>query len=46
MSAKLDNLAMLERGKVVELGTHDELLAKNGKYAALVKHQMSSEGEQ
>ena len=41
-----DAIAMLERDKAVELGTNDELLVKNGKYVALVKNQVPSEGEQ
>lgn len=41
-----DAIAMLERGEVVELGTHDELIAKNGKYAKLVQHQMSAQEEE
>lgn len=40
-----DAIAMIERGRVVELGTHKELISKNGKYAALVKHQMSTESD-
>jgi len=31
-----DQIAYVEAGKVVELGTHSELLQKAGKYAALV----------
>lgn len=30
-----DRICVLERGEVVELGTHDELLARNGVYAGL-----------
>jgi ATP-binding cassette subfamily B protein len=26
---------LIESGAIAELGTHDELIAKNGKYAAL-----------
>jgi ATP-binding cassette subfamily B protein len=31
-----DRIAMLDRGRVVELGSHDELLALGGRYAELV----------
>ena len=32
--------AVLERGKLVELGRHDELLKQNGVYRRLVEHQV------
>jgi ATP-binding cassette subfamily B protein len=31
-----DRIAVLDRGRVVELGGHDELLAMGGRYAELV----------
>ena len=34
-----DRLLVLDKGKQVELGTHEELLEKNGTYANLVKMQ-------
>ena len=34
-----DEIVVLERGKVVERGTHDELLAKNGYYTKLVTNE-------
>ncbi|MBQ7721788.1 MAG: ABC transporter ATP-binding protein [Kiritimatiellae bacterium] len=34
-----DRLALIDGGKVAEIGTHDELLALNGRYASLVKAQ-------
>ena len=32
-----DQIAVLDRGRVVELGTHEELLLRGGRYAALVR---------
>jgi len=37
--AKLDRIVVLQDGKIVEDGTHAELLKKNGTYATLWKHQ-------
>lgn len=34
-----DEIIMLEYGKEIERGTHSELIAKDGKYAALVKSE-------
>ncbi|MEQ6167316.1 ABC transporter ATP-binding protein [Ekhidna sp. MALMAid0563] len=43
-SAKLaDKVVMLDDGKVVEQGTHDELLARNGAYKELHDKQLAGE---
>ena len=34
-----DRIYMLENGKVIEVGTHGELMAKNGKYADMFRKQ-------
>jgi len=34
-----DEIIVLDRGKVVERGTHDELYARNGAYTQLVTHE-------
>lgn len=37
--AALDRLIVLDKGQIIEQGTHNELLAKNGVYAHLWAHQ-------
>lgn len=37
--AKLDRIVVLSNGHIAEQGTHAELLALNGEYAKLWKHQ-------
>lgn len=36
---KADNIVVMQKGEIVEQGTHDELLAKNGTYTKLVMMQ-------
>jgi ABC-type multidrug transport system fused ATPase/permease subunit len=39
-----DRICVLERGRVVELGTHDELMALNGRYRTMFDLQASRFG--
>ncbi|MEC3862151.1 ABC transporter ATP-binding protein/permease [Mesobacterium sp. TK19101] len=43
--ADADRIVVLEKGKVVEQGTHDALLAKAGRYAQLWARQQSEDAE-
>ena len=36
-----DAIAVISRGKIIEMGTHDALLGQDGAYAGLVRHQMT-----
>ena len=43
-----DRLVVLDRGKIIEVGQHEELLARNGAYTQLYEaqaRQVDSEGE-
>uniref|UniRef100_A0A7S4JJK5 ABC transporter domain-containing protein n=1 Tax=Paramoeba aestuarina TaxID=180227 RepID=A0A7S4JJK5_9EUKA len=43
---KADNIVVMESGKVLERGNHEELVKKQGKYAELVKSQLSKNTEE
>ena len=38
---RVNRIIVLDNGRIVESGTHDELLARNGQYAALYRMQFS-----
>jgi ATP-binding cassette, subfamily B, bacterial len=40
-----DLILVMDQGMIVERGTHDDLIARNGTYAALVRHQTPERDE-
>ncbi|MBV8990490.1 MAG: ABC transporter ATP-binding protein, partial [Solirubrobacterales bacterium] len=38
-----DQIVVLDRGRIVERGTHDELLERGGLYSALVSRDVAEE---
>jgi subfamily B ATP-binding cassette protein MsbA len=43
---KADKIIVIDAGRIVESGTHGELLAMNGNYAALYRMQFSEESQE
>lgn len=43
--ADCDRIFVMEAGKIIESGTHDELVSHRGAYFAMAKHQMKIEKE-
>lgn len=41
--AEADRIVVLEKGEIVEQGTHDDLLSRNGRYAQLWQRQQSED---
>jgi ATP-binding cassette subfamily B protein len=43
--ADSDRIVVLDAGRVIEEGTHDDLLARGGRYAAMWALQVAEEAE-
>lgn len=41
--ARADKIVVLEQGRIVETGTHQELLARSGRYLQMVESQMTAD---
>jgi ABC-type multidrug transport system fused ATPase/permease subunit len=41
--ADCDRIYMMEEGRVVEQGTHEQLLSRNGPYARMARHQLNQD---
>ena len=39
-----DRIAVIDGGRIIELGSHSELMERDGEYAALVRTQAIKEG--